>query len=226
MEIVDTEKIGRWLPFLANPKEVEDFCANKFLYPTSIPATKKSLFLTLACLREEIRQQLTEATKWHKTIILTKKLLEVTPSPSLATLVALDAFEPLDLVPIVKKEDNREVYLGTVISLSSVDKKRKVVAKIVCSFGRVASDARKETVEVKIPPEEITVIPTKEGQKINLTIYCGGARLLDKKRVKVEVEGGKVGVVVDSRGRPIDLTFGEEESRKKVERWTGVFWNS
>lgn len=232
MESVDFEKIGRWLPFFASPLEIEDFCANKILYSKSIPATQRSLALTLAFLREKIRQQLTEGANQHEIIILAKKLLDVTPSSSLATLVALDAFEPLDLAPIVKKEDGSEVRLGTIISFSKVDKKRKVVAKIICDLKELASDAKKERpacrqagVEVEIPPEEIVVIPVEKDQKINLKIICLGARLLGKKKVRVEVEGGEVGVVIDGRGRPIDLVFGEAESRKKVERWMRVFEN-
>jgi hypothetical protein len=229
MDRIDFEKIGRWLPFFASPAEIEEFSANKSLYPASVALTREVFYLDLACLREKIRQQFIQQVGPQKIVVLTKKLLDATFSPSLATLVALDALQPLDVTPIIKKVDGEEIRLGTAVCLSKVNKKKKIAAKIVCDFGKIASNAKiapgakKKRVEVEVPPEEIVVIPVKKDQKVVLTISCSGARLLGKKKSRVEAKGGEVGVVIDGRGRPINLLFGETESQKKVERWARVF---
>lgn len=223
MQIPSFEKVGRWLPFLADPITIENFCANNALYPTQIPLDRRDLYFSLALLREKIRSELRKdegrktLENGEETIVLTPQLIRATPNLGLATCLAIDAFEPTKICKILAETKSQEKRLGVVLSLTHVNQGRKEVAQVVLKFDKKADE------KIKIPPGEITVIPISEKQKVALFIHCGGAKILGRKSLKIKLQGGEVGIIIDSRGRPIDLAFGLAESRQKVARWMEVF---
>ena len=211
MEIPNPEWIACWLPFLLSPLELEDFLANKKLYPSSLPLTSEGFYLNAAFLRSQLRK--TEAPQGQ--LILTDKFLSVVPNPGVGLLLAIDALQPQQTLQIfAEKKDKIQEKLGTVLSLTEVNKRKKSLGKVEFVLGE------KQKVEIK--PEEIIQILVDKDTQIELDFRLGGAKVLGKTKTRVSASGGKVGIVIDSRGRPIEFDK-EEDKGEKIERWMRVF---
>jgi len=213
MEKIDFEKIGQWLPFLISPLELEDFLANKELYPTCLPLTKKGFYLEAAVLRYRFKRE-KALTGEEKEVVLTSKFLAAVPNPGLALLLVTDACQPKQILEIYAERGKAQEKLGAVISLTEVDKRKKTLGKIVFSLGK------EQTLEIK--PEEVIRIMVGEETELALDFRLKGAKVLGKTKARISVSGGQVGIIIDSRGRPIEVGEGEE-GWEKIKRWTSVF---
>ena len=254
MDIPSINEINKWLPFLVSPLEIEDFLGNRELYPVSLPLTEKGSYLAAASLRYwlketsaetprktprnfgESRGKLKKTKDTEKKLVLTSRFLAAVPNVGLALLLAVDACQPRQILEIYAEKiqesgqkrlgqrpesDQRRLgqrpeKLGTVISLTEVDKKKKTLGKVVFSLGK------KQVLEIK--PEEIIHILVDKDTELKLDFHLRAAKVLGKTKTRISVSGGKVGVVIDSRGRPIEPGEGEE-GWEKIKRWTRVFVN-
>lgn len=218
MEVPNIDEISRWLPFLISPLELEDFLGNRELYSASVPLTKKGFYLVAASLRHWLKETSAENTEktenTDKRLVLTSRFLTAVPNAGLALLLAVDAYQPRQIFKIYAEKKKVQKKLGTVVSLTNVDKKRKTLGKVVFSLGK------KQVLEIK--PEEIVRILVDEDTKLDLDFRLQAAKILGKTKTRISVSGGRAGVVIDSRGRPIEPGEGEKEW-EKIKRWTEVF---
>lgn len=218
MEVPNIDEISRWLPFLISPLELEDFLGNRELYSASVPLTKKGFYLVAASLRHWLKETSAENTEktenTDKRLVLTSRFLTAVPNAGLALLLAVDAYQPRQIFKIYAEKKKVQKKLGTVISLTNVDKKRKTLGKVVFSLGK------KQVLEIK--PEEIVRILVDEDTKLDLDFRLQAAKILGKTKTRISVSGGRAGVVIDSRGRPIESGEGEK-GWEKIKRWTEVF---
>lgn len=233
MDVSKVEAASDWIPFLINSLDWEDFLANQELYSRSLPATKEGFYLHHAFgryqlvaqgrYRDEDAQETDRAKKkkkkadpgeGKKRLILTTKFLKTTINPGLGLLLALDAYQPRETLEVYGEKDRVQEKLGTVISLTEVDQKKKNLGKLIFSLDK------KQTLEIR--PGEIILLQAGKDQELSIDFRLGGAQVLGKRRAKVLVSGGQVGVVIDARGRPIEIEEGEEGWRQ-VKRWMKVF---
>lgn len=218
MEVPNIDEISRWLPFLISPLELEDFLGNRELYSASVPLTKKGFYLVAASLRHWLKETSAENTEktenTDKRLVLTSRFLTAVPNAGLALLLAVDAYQPRQIFKIYAEKKKVQKKLGTVVSLTNVDKKRKTLGKVVFSLGK------KQVLEIK--PEEIVRILVDEDTRLDLDFRLQAAKILGKTKTRISVSGGRAGVVIDSRGRPIEPGEGEKEW-EKIKRWTEVF---
>lgn len=57
LERVPVEEVKKWLKFKVEPHNLENFIANRVLYPQSVPVTHEDLMIDLAILREIINRE-------------------------------------------------------------------------------------------------------------------------------------------------------------------------
>jgi hypothetical protein len=113
------------------------------------------------------------------------------------------------------------VRLGTCVAFSgklSEDSYGKKIGSMVIKM----PDG--ETVEKTIEYGSIQRIKLKEGETAEIEGELNNPFTLATKdginrRFKTEVLGGVVGVIIDSRGRPVDLPQEDEARRKKLREW-------
>lgn len=191
---------------------------NRELYSASVPLTKKGFYLVAASLRHWLKETSAENTEktenTDKRLVLTSRFLTAVPNAGLALLLAVDAYQPRQIFKIYAEKKKVQKKLGTVVSLTNVDKKRKTLGKVVFSLGK------KQVLEIK--PEEIVRILVDEDTRLDLDFRLQAAKILGKTKTRISVSGGRAGVVIDSRGRPIEPGEGEKEW-EKIKRWTEVF---
>jgi hypothetical protein len=113
-------------------------------------------------------------------------------------------------------ESGALVSLGTVISPVGQAKPGEVVMRM-----RITYDGGGD-LNVDAHCGEIEVWPLLDGQRATLEIHPG--RRIDigmgpGQSGKVEVLGGLVGLVVDARGRPINVPTNPDQRRRTLNRW-------
>ena len=112
------------------------------------------------------------------------------------------------------------IHLGTCISLANKGKAKgnAVEYKLTMPDGKVVQNG--------LPYGELALYPLEAGQEAQIEITP--ARGLDLgngkgKQVSASIEGGIVGLVIDTRGRPLELPKDPEERKSSVARWNKAF---
>jgi len=172
--------------------------------------------------------------------------------PEGVTMLAVDSIfmmPQLGILSTVMPEAATQVFerdclikLGTTICPVGIGKEGHVAVTIQSSVvsrqSPVKADARRTTHDGRRTPDDarrtthavpfgsIEVIPLGVGEKAEVTVTP--ARGFDvgagKGRPRsVEVEGGVVGLIVDARGRPLNLPADDDTRIRKLREWFGAF---
>ncbi len=113
------------------------------------------------------------------------------------------------------------VYLGTCVAPVGKGKQGKpaLYAKLELPDG--------SKFEEEIPFGEVRLIPCEEGKVAKATLKAHGGLILDKdknKELSVDLHGGKVGIVLDTRGRqPFVLPTEKVERIAALKKWMREF---
>jgi hypothetical protein len=162
-----------------------------------------------------------------------------TPRPGQAILMALDALQPAGIFPVVMDR----YALLPALGLLAVQNPKLVVQVlnggvledlgwVIAPTGRgqageMVLNVRMEspgtgTLQIEVAYGTLEVLPLAPGQTAQLTLQP--ARRLDVgagpgRARKVTVHGGTVGLIIDARGRPIQLPEDEDARRSRVQQW-------
>jgi len=111
------------------------------------------------------------------------------------------------------------VRLGTCIGFSgklSEDNYGKKIADLTIKM------PNGETLQEEPEYGTIKVIPLAEGEEAEVEANISSGFSLtprERRKTTVTVEGGVVGLIIDARGRPVDLPSAEEDRRRKLIEW-------
>lgn len=239
------EAIARWLPYELLATDLRNHVENKRLRPATIPQTREDVLLELALTRESLRLVAAEAGlqdgKTHILIASGGGLVH-TPHYGQTVLALLDALQPtgvtrlwldnLALLPQIGALAMLEpmaagqvmvrdalLPVGTLICPLPTQPGRRI-GKPALRF-RIAY-AQGGSLDVEVPYGSLEVVPLPLGQQATLDLHP--ARGFDiglgaGHAGKIDVDGGLVGLVVDARGRPLDLPADDAARRQKVQEW-------
>jgi hypothetical protein len=127
----------------------------------------------------------------------------------------LGSIAPLNPVAVSQVlERDALIPLGTVIAPSGSAPEGTIALRATISFddGRV--------LEAEVKAGSIEVIPLAPGRKASLEIsFLRGMSLEPSKKgqAKIEARGGLIGIVLDTRGRPLPLP--SPAQRNKIQKW-------
>ncbi|MEX0616916.1 MAG: hypothetical protein WD231_03860 [Candidatus Woykebacteria bacterium] len=213
--------VGAFLSFRMSEIELENFIGNKALFSQSIPENKNYLEIDEALLRAafSIYPDLHNPTKFN-TVIVTGGLFSWEQKPTRVALLLLDLMAFGKVVQVLQDQRAFLNSYGALISQKKDFKgidfsilKNLGVLVSLGGAGKVSLDyGLAQIQEVVITENEIALIPVEESQKVNLTIHY-------KQKVKFSVSGGKWGIILDGRRKPLNLEFGQERSRAQVSSW-------
>ena len=172
-------------------------------------------------------------------------VLSHAPRRSQAMMMMIDAFQPqgvtmiavdsifmmphLGVLSTINEKAATEVfekdcliYLGPCISLTNSGKFGSHCLNCVITY----SDGKRT--EDSLSLGEIKVFELKDGEKAEIEISPANKFDLGEgkgKKLVKELVGGVVGLVIDARGRPLDLdgSKGKEPMEKALSRWNGAF---
>lgn len=238
--------IRRWLSVEGvEDDDVLDYLWNKSVFPHTVPAQPAELELEYAAAREIVRYAAHSArTSWQSgtdgsllppfgTILLSGTTLTHMPTDGLSLLVALDALLPVGVTHVLLDPYGLAAALGAAAPLNPQALVQTLDAGAFYDLGPVVSLPGRDTAvrgtlrprdgkatPFEVAGGEIAALPLAYGQAAELTLEASGMALGGgSKRRKLNVTGGALGVVVDTRGRPVRLPRADDERRKRLKAW-------
>lgn len=200
LDTIPFENISRWLKTPVNQIALENFLANRMIYPQTVPASSLDMEIDLAILREALRHggikpPLTSDSFINTTarkILIPSIFVQAVPDLVQLVWVFIDAFLlgrhkttlAEDLWTIVLAGPINET-LGTVIIPDLVSKDSKLNITI-----------EGQTINTK--QGGLVVIPCIKN-RCHLQFKVTEGRILGLEEGVAEVYGGKVGVILDTR---------------------------
>lgn len=222
-----SEEIGRWLPFSANLTDIENYLANKRLFPRIVPINEHEYEIDLAVARQAIiklgqkegKEYLPVSTKLA--LVLTGGLLTAIPTTTDLISVLLDSFYMKSGVTVYLDAKNELIPAGAIFSkyeaaeIPLAERLRKLGSilhlggahEFTIDFG---TESRQRLI---LQPGEIATLPSGGEHELNISVDSG------KSRHEYQLSGGEGGIYLDNRPRPLGLVAGSKDSVGKILAW-------
>ena len=246
LEIVPVKNIHRWLPFDISEDALYNQLLNKSLYPATIPPSREDLIIEHAIAREALRLALKQAQgnpldiQWNL-IVGAGRTLTGTPQAAEAALMLIDGLEPWGVSSLALDKSGMVNLLGTIALAEPLAAVQLAQADTFLNLGTVVAPAghgqrgksalkiklaragSEEVEEKEILYGDIELLPLPAGETASLEIRPG--RHFDiglgqpGRGAVAQVEGGLLGVIIDARGRPLQLPGDTLERQQQLKEW-------
>jgi len=243
------DNILRWLPFKIDRADVRDRLRNKMIRPTTIPQTLEQLIIEHAVAREALRLGLERTETYInmtgiKWVGGTGGLLSHAPRRVQSALILIDGFKVEGVTKLFQDSVFMIPHLGVLSTVHlkaalQIFERDCLVRLGTCiafsgnltekDYGKTMADLtikmpKGEVLEKQIEYGTIQRIGLEEGKTaemegrasspFSLSTQTGSGR-----RFSAKIEGGVVGILIDARGRPLDLPQDDDTRRKKLREW-------
>lgn len=203
LDAVSPEAVALWLKPRPALNQIENYLANKILYPQSLPQTEYEMQIDLGILREALKMNAPKSgnallgnnpfiNNTLRKIMIPISFLDFVPGLKILAWIFIDAFFATrqkndffsDLWTIVLTDDTDET-VGSLI-LPEFDEASSVMNLVV--LGK----------EYDIRPGSLSVIPCAR-ERCEIVYKIKSGKVLGKSENAVEISGGKLGLLVDGR---------------------------
>lgn len=176
-----------WFGRRTDTKILDNKLGNRILYPSAIPYSVEDLVFDLAILREVVRRNPQNYFNRNlKVIYIPEGFLQHFPDLHKLVWAFADALALSEITSILLKSETLGLKnLGTVIK-----------PKIELSAGVISIWIHDKKYDVKVG--SLTVIPV-ESSKADIKFQSRVAKLLGSSSATLEVTGGELGLLVDTR---------------------------
>jgi hypothetical protein len=248
LQRVGLQRIIRWLPFDLSEEEVRQFVLNRMLHPQVVPTSLRDLQLSHAFAREaliltvEAARQNNFAWLDADLILATGAILARVPKYGQAALMLLDALQPKGVTSLALDRTMLISQLGAVATVAPVaavqvnenDAVTHRLGTCVIPFGtlppgeialRVGIEYTSgRQVMVDVVSGSIEVIPLQINEQALLSLFPApsvdvGLGPGERARAAEEIDGGLVGLIIDARGRPLELSGNDKERQARLLQW-------
>jgi hypothetical protein len=246
---IGIDAIRRWLTYEASDDDILNFAWNKTLRPSSVPQTVEELELEYAFAREVIRNAITVARRgWAgfergdllpplRPVIGAGAIFAQSASPGTAALLLLDALQPVGVTELKLDAYGLIPALGAVAFVQPLAVVQVLesgglfdLGTAICPEGRVPSGeamavtvqyASGRTVQRSVRSGEFQIIELPSGQKAAVSVQLAGGLRLNGKRgtVKLTVTGGAAGIIIDGRGRLLNIPSDLARRQQLLRSW-------
>lgn len=189
---------------------------------------------------QDIPRPASHLLPWFEPIIATGSVISKAPSPGQSLLMLLDGLQPTGVSTITIDQNNITAALGAASQVTPLLTVQIIESNIFFNLGTViapvgnasyetpvlrikmTSQAGAETIrEVKYGT--IEVLPVKMGERVklhlrplhNFDVGMGAAG----KAGEVQAVGGAMGIIIDARGRPLQLSSDANRRKRLLRRW-------
>lgn len=243
-----TAEIAYWMPSEISHEEIRDFMVNKSLYPQTIATSAEELHLEQAIAREMLRCASHETVfDWRsgqrapipfRLLLVRGNTFTHTPRPGQIVALLLDALQPVGIFAVALDRYGILPALGALAQKSPLAVVQTLESKIMADLGWVVVPTGKgqpgqKALTVRIESEQKTVyegdveygtleVFVLEHGRSQVTLTP--SRRFDigfgpGKSNTVTLPGGEVGLVVDARGRPLQLPQDTIARRSLIRQW-------
>jgi len=247
LETLGSASVARWLPFSVQPGELENYTRNKTIRPATVPETLRDLYLEHALLRAALAALLETsrpvarnggAPPDYRTVIGSGAALTRTGSPGLSALLLLDALQPAGvtalfadphgLAPalgalarvqpeaVVQTLDSGGLErLGTCVSLTGQPRAGRPALRVKVTYENGS------VVEEQVAGGHLWLCPLAEGEsaQVDIRVLARGAAVNGRGRLRLQLIGGRAGLVFDARGRPLPLANTPAGRAAQMPQW-------
>lgn len=245
---VGWQRVARWLPFEITEDELRQYTLNQMLHPQAAPTSTRELQIAQAFAREAIILTLEAAKQTNLSeftadlILATGGVIAHAPKYGQVALMLLDALQPRGVTSLVLDRAMLISQLGAVAAVAPVaavqvnenDAVTHRLGTCVIPFGRLPpgqvavrvvleySNGRQVTADVRTGSLE--VVPLRINEQALLTLYPApsvdvGLGPGERARAAEEIDGGLLGLIIDARGRPLQLPSNESERQARLIQW-------
>ncbi len=245
---VGWQRIARWIPYPVTEEEIRQFVLSQIAHPQAVPATSQELQISQAFAREAIALTV-EALKGADAalpesdlILATGGVLSHAPKYGQVAMILLDALQPRGVTSLVLDKTMLISQLGAVATVAPIaavqvnenDAVSHRLGTCVVPFGsmkqgevalRVGLEyANGKQVNMDVAAGSIEVIPLRPNEQALLTLFPAptvdvGLGPGERARAAEEIDGGLLGLIIDARGRPLDLPSDETERQARLLQW-------
>lgn len=246
LETVGVEALRQWLPANISASDLYNYALNKSVRPGSIPMNSWDLYIEHAFLRAGMRRALIDANpEWqtkppafswiiacgsaltrtgnagHDAMLILDSVqpagvtvLETDPYGLIPAMGAISAQAPQAVVQLL--EGGNLTRLGIAFSASGKPRKVNATALNVT----IQPQGSKKKTKLKVLGGRLLVYPLGAGEYATVTVSCGwGMNINGKSRIKLNVEGGTLGLIFDARGRALPLGNTANKRAEQLPVW-------
>lgn len=198
LDLISVDSLIPWLKNSPSPTQLENYLANKILYPSTLPLTEYDMKIDLAILREAIRI-CGPKSKSFLNVTLRKVIIPERFLHYVSDLVSLTWAFVDGLVLNNRKEEWFEDFWTVVLSGDT----EKIAGSILLpEFG---SPADSMTIAIlgkdyQIGQGSLIIIPC-QNRRCEIAYKFSEGKLLGKKESVIEICGGALGLMIDGRGQ-------------------------
>lgn len=206
LDQIDINLVASWLKSPPSTIQLENYLANRILYPQSVPLTDSDMKIDLAFLREALRINGPKTNVKADSLLGDNPFLNVTLRKVIIPEVFL-TFVPnlvqlswafIDGLLLDRKKDDWFGDLWTVVISDNVD---QVIGTVLLPQFKDLSDFMDFSLlgkTYKIRAGSLSVIPCLR-QRCEIVYKFNAGKFLGKKESALEVYGGKLGLMIDGR---------------------------
>ncbi len=194
LDQIEVNSLISWIKNPPLPIQLENYLANKILYPKALPITILDMQIDLAILREALRGKPDHPflnTVLKKIIIPEAFLLNI---PNIVSLTW--AF--VDGLLFNKKKEN---WYGDLWSIVVAGNKEEVVGSVLIpqfTSSKDILDLKMEGHDFKIKAGTLIVLPSLKN-KCEIDYKLSNGKILGKQSSMMEIYGGRMGLMIDGR---------------------------
>lgn len=221
---VETLDIARFLPRAVNFSEIENYFGNKEIYPQIVPTAPRDFEFEQAAARVRIRALGAGHSSGLPSYIIATGGVFMTSELGQVVLILLDALEPEGLLNVFL--DRQQILLAlATLAVFEKDKAQEILNQEPFTFlGTTFSVPQDVSLSIDVglsEPQELEValgklalFPLEKGRVAKVRFETR------EKKGEFEVEGGQLGLLIDTRKRPLELPATESERIRRLKEWS------
>lgn len=231
---IQAEHVLPWLPFESDLSQIKNFLGNKEIYPQLVPSSAKELQIEQASARAKIKAGAknkksgipasgASSNLREENVVCTGAVFSKAPQPWQVVAIILDSLEPEGLFDIYLDQSQILPSIGTLRHFDPETAHRLInehSPTLLATTFSVAGNVKLEfdldlpdPQELEVKAGSLEIFPLSEGQKAKVAYTTAS------EAGEFEVAGGQIGLVIDSRPRPLELPANENQRIGCLQQW-------
>jgi hypothetical protein len=245
VERAGLECLLRWLPVEMEAQSARIQWLNHSLHPAGIPVSLQDAHLMQAAARAALSTTLADSglsVDGIDLVLLTGRAFAHNSNFGALALLALDALQPTGTFTLAADVLGLTSALGALAPLNAAAAAGALERDGFLTLGTVIAPSTSlqqgqlamrvqiegldtGTLNLEVQQGSLELVPLPWGRKASIQVRAErGVRLGNRHPgyFKAQVEGGALGLIIDARGRPIQLPLEAEKRRAQLQKW---FWD-